>query len=99
MLLIGVQSVLNYYQNSRAKLDRVVGRLLVDADYIDHFTHCVRNPTAVVDGTPLKMPCTAAYGAPVMPWEVLGGFPGERRRRRRRRRRRGRGEWQGKNPR
>lgn len=74
-----IQSVLNYYQNDQANLDKKVmdpTGFYVNADYIDHFSACTKDPLSVSDPTQLHTSCLGTYGGPIMPWVVLGGFPG-----------------------
>ena len=40
-----IQSILNYYQNDQANLDKTIGDFWVEADYIDHFSYCARSET------------------------------------------------------
>jgi len=72
-----IESVLNYYQNSRERLFKTAGIFFLEADYLDHFDYCVTNPMSVTDMTKLNLPCLGAYGGPVSPWVALGGYPGE----------------------
>ncbi|XP_003474080.3 NPC intracellular cholesterol transporter 1 isoform X4 [Cavia porcellus] len=68
-------SVLNYFQNSHATLDHIVGDdFFVYADYHTHFLYCVRAPASLNDTSLLHDPCLGTFGGPVFPWLVLGGY-------------------------
>ncbi|GFR77232.1 niemann-Pick C1 protein, partial [Elysia marginata] len=72
-----VQSILNYFQNSHAMLDKVAydefGWFVV-ANYLDHFDYCVDSPFSPNDTTRLHTPCLGTFGGPVFPWVALGGY-------------------------
>ncbi|XP_015710907.1 NPC intracellular cholesterol transporter 1 [Coturnix japonica] len=71
-------SVLNYFQNSHSVLDHTVGdEFFVYADYHTHFLYCVRAPASLNDTSLLHDPCLGAFGGPVFPWLVLGGYDGD----------------------
>ncbi|XP_056149784.1 NPC intracellular cholesterol transporter 1 [Lampris incognitus] len=70
-----ILSVLNYFQNSHAKLDRSIGDdFFVYADFHSHFLYCVSAPASLNDTTLLHEPCIGTYGGPVFPWLALGGY-------------------------
>uniref|UniRef100_A0A8C2XCL0 Niemann-Pick disease, type C1 n=1 Tax=Cyclopterus lumpus TaxID=8103 RepID=A0A8C2XCL0_CYCLU len=70
-----ILSVLNYFQNSHAVLDHVVGDdFYVYADYHSHFLYCVSAPASLNDTTMLHDPCLGTYGGPIFPWLALGGY-------------------------
>lgn len=72
-----IMSVLNYFQNNDTQLDETNNdEWLRYADWIDHISSCVSNPTSVDDNTKLHMSCLATYGGPVFPNVALGGFNG-----------------------
>ncbi|XP_065608663.1 NPC intracellular cholesterol transporter 1 [Cyrtonyx montezumae] len=73
-----ILSVLNYFQNSHSVLDHTVGdEFFVYADYHTHFLYCVRAPASLNDTSLLHDPCLGAFGGPVFPWLVLGGYDGD----------------------
>ncbi|XP_055993909.1 NPC intracellular cholesterol transporter 1 isoform X2 [Sorex fumeus] len=70
-----ILSVLNYFQNSHAMLDRKIeDDFYVYADYHTHFLYCVRAPASLNDTSVLHDPCLGTFGGPVFPWLVLGGY-------------------------
>ncbi|CAJ1072507.1 NPC intracellular cholesterol transporter 1 [Xyrichtys novacula] len=70
-----ILSVLNYFQNSHAMLDRSVGDdFYVWADFHSHFLYCVSAPASLNDTTHLHDPCLGTFGGPVFPWLALGGY-------------------------
>ncbi|XP_028284138.1 NPC intracellular cholesterol transporter 1 [Parambassis ranga] len=72
-----ILSVLNYFQNSHAMLDKSIGdEFFVYADFHSHFLYCVSAPASLNDTTPLHDPCLGTYGGPVFPWLALGGYDG-----------------------
>ncbi|XP_034559487.1 NPC intracellular cholesterol transporter 1 [Notolabrus celidotus] len=70
-----ILSVLNYFQNSHAVLDHIIGDdFFVYADFHSHFLYCVSAPASLNDTTLLHDPCLGTYGGPVFPWLALGGY-------------------------
>ncbi|KAL5014594.1 hypothetical protein ScPMuIL_008864 [Solemya velum] len=75
-----IQSVLQYYQNSKANLDKIKmdsTGWYIQADYLDHLTNCVNAPASPLDTTGLEMPCLAESGQPIFPWIIFGGYDGK----------------------
>uniref|UniRef100_A0A668AVG5 Niemann-Pick disease, type C1 n=1 Tax=Myripristis murdjan TaxID=586833 RepID=A0A668AVG5_9TELE len=72
-----ILSVLNYFQNSHARLDHSIeDEFFVYADYHSHFLYCVSAPASLNDTTLLHDPCIGTFGGPVFPWIALGGYDG-----------------------
>lgn len=70
-----ILSVLNYFQNSHAKLDHIAGdAFFVYADFHSHFLYCVSAPASLNDTTLLHDPCLGTFGGPIFPWLALGGY-------------------------
>lgn len=77
--LCTIESVLQFWQNNKTRLDESVWdeyHIFDLADHFDHFLHCAQAPASVSDTTKLNMSCLADYGAPAFPWVVLGGYDG-----------------------
>lgn len=69
-----IQSILNYWQNDEANLEKTITEFdLVQYDYIDHFENCVNGPTTVNDS--LQLSCFGTFGGTIMPFVALGGYP------------------------
>ncbi|GFR76672.1 niemann-Pick C1 protein, partial [Elysia marginata] len=73
-----IQSVFNYFQNSKEMLDKNATKWgWLSANYLDHFLFCVQSPFSLNDTTDLHTPCLGTYGGPVFPWVALGGYEGK----------------------
>ena len=70
-----IQSILQYWQNDEASLDKYNDDGFGDItdDYITHFENCVSSPTTLNDT--LALDCLGAYGGPVQPFMGLGAYP------------------------
>ncbi|XP_061653506.1 NPC intracellular cholesterol transporter 1 isoform X2 [Phyllopteryx taeniolatus] len=70
-----ILSILNYFQNSHAVLDHMLGdQFFIYADFHSHFLYCVSAPASLNDTTLLHDPCLGTFGGPIFPWLALGGY-------------------------
>ncbi|XP_067664893.1 NPC intracellular cholesterol transporter 1-like isoform X1 [Haliotis asinina] len=73
-------SLLEYYQAVHKNIDKQkmdYYNFFIEADYLDHFLSCARNPAAANDGTRLNMSCISTYNQPVPAPTVLCGYTGD----------------------
>ena len=74
-----IQNVWGYWQDD-ASLFNKVGiygggtESERNVTYLDHFVDCTNNPSLPGPSDSLKIPCMAAWGGPVSPYYILGGF-------------------------
>jgi len=69
-----VESVLQFYQNSQANIDKIekdASGFFVQADYLDHYLACKRDPLLTLDGTALNMSCLTDFGTTTYPYMVF----------------------------
>nr|XP_018672975.1 NPC intracellular cholesterol transporter 1 isoform X2 [Ciona intestinalis] len=74
-----IMSVVNYFQNDHATLDKEAyseGGFFFEADYHDHLMACLSGAASIDDATKLHLSCLGTFGGPVFPWVALGGFNG-----------------------
>lgn len=75
-----VFSYLGWWQNNEEEFEKEAVNVAGNIDnYLDHLKYCVKNHVSPKDSTKLQQSCLGAYGGPVDPNVVLGGFakPGQ----------------------